>query len=417
MQSTDVIVIGAGQAGLATSHCLSQRGIDHVVLERGRVAERWRSERWDSLELLTPNWQSRLPGHVYTGPHPEGFMSMPEVVHFLARYAARSAAPVQSHTRVSRVEALGSGYRVSTDRGEFRASQVVLATGFCDLPARPRAAHELWRGLHQLAPSAYRNPAALAPGGVLVVGASASGVQIADELAASGRQVTLAVGRHTRLPRRYRGADIMCWLERIGSLDETISEVRDSVASRNQPSLQLVGSDPPRDLDLSTLAQRGVRICGRFADVAGTRVWFADDLASSVHAADRKLLRLLQRIDRYVAASPALDSTEPARQPTPIDVSAMRSTRSLDLAAEGMTTVIWATGFRRDYSWLRVPVLDASEEIIHARGVTPAAGLYAMGLRFQHTRKSSFIDGVAKDAEYVARQIAARLGMRESDAA
>jgi putative flavoprotein involved in K+ transport len=415
VQRSDVIIIGAGQAGLAMSHQLRQRGIDHVVLDRGRIAERWHSERWQSLKLLTPNRLSRLPGHAYDGPQPDGFMSRLEVIEFLERYAARSGAPIQSHTRVQRVEAHGVGYRVATDRGDFLAAHVVLATGYCDLPAQPEAAAALQ--VHQLAANTYREPSALAPGAVLVVGAAASGVQIADELARSGRSVTLAVGRHTRLPRRYRGTDIMNWLDRIGALDETTEDVRDVAASRDQPSLQLVGSEPPRDLDLSTLAQRGVRICGRVADASSTRVWFADNLAGSLRAADTKLQRLLRRIDTYVAANPALGSVQAQAHPQPIDPSGMGSNAVLDLVAEGISTVIWATGFRRDYRWLHVPVLDARSELIHTRGITPAQGVYALGLGFQHTRKSSFIDGVGADADYVARHIAARLGMRESAAA
>jgi putative flavoprotein involved in K+ transport len=415
VQRSDVIIIGAGQAGLAMSHQLGQRGIEHVVLDRGRIAERWHSERWHSLKLLTPNRLSRLPGHAYDGPQPDGFMSRLEVIEFLERYAARSGAPIQSHTRVQRVEAHGLGYRVATDRDEFSAAHVVLATGYCDLPARPKAAAAL--RVHQLAASNYREPSALAPGGVLVVGAAASGVQIADELARSGRSVTLAVGRHTRLPRRYRGTDIMVWLDRIGALDQTTEDVRDLAASRDQPSLQLVGSEPPRDLDLSTLARLGVQFCGRVADASSARVWFADDLAHSLHAADTKLQRLLQRIDTYLADNPALSGVKPLMHPQPIDPTGMRSIPVLDLAADGITNVIWATGYRRDYRWLRVPILDARGELIHTRGITPAAGLYALGLRFQHTRKSSFIDGVGADADYIARHIAARLGMRESAAA
>jgi putative flavoprotein involved in K+ transport len=417
VQHSDVIVIGAGQAGLAMSHQLGQRGIDHVVLERGRIAERWRSERWPALQLLTPNWQSRLPGYAYSGPQPDGFMTITELVHVLERYAAHSSAPVQSQTRVRSVEPHAGGYRVRSDRGDFTAAHVVIATGYCDVPARPDIARSLRGDVQQLAPNAYRTASALPPGGVLVVGGSASGVQIADDLARSGRSVTLAVGRHTRLPRRYRGADIMAWLDRIGSLNETIEDVRDPRASRAQPSLQLVGSDPARDLDLATLAQRGVRICGRLNGVSGARVQLADDLSRSVHAADAKLRRLLSRIDDYIAATPALSDSEPQPHPAPIDVAALRSTHELDLAAEGISTLIWATGFRRDYRWLQVPVFDADGELIHARGVTPSEGLYALGLRFQHTRKSSFIDGVGADAEYIARQIAARLGMRESVAA
>jgi putative flavoprotein involved in K+ transport len=383
-------------------------------LDRGRIAERWHSERWDSLKLLTPRRLSRLPGHTYDGPEPDGYMSRLEVIEFLERYAARSAAPIQAGTRVLRVSAHDAGYRVDTDRGAFSAAHVVLATGYCDLPAFPKAAAELH--VQQVAPNSYRSPSSLAPGGVLVVGAAASGVQIADELARSGRSVTLAVGRHTRLPRRYRGADIMHWLDRIGALDETTTSVHDLPASRAQPSLQLIGSEPPRDLDLATLARDGVRICGRVTGASRTRVCFADDLAHSLRAADAKLRRTLQRIDSFIADSPGLGA-EPQAYPQPIDPSGMHSSAVLDLAAEGISTVLWATGFVRDYRWLRVPVLDARGELLHTRGITPAQGLYALGLRFQHTRKSSFIDGVGADADYLARHIAARLGIRESAAA
>jgi putative flavoprotein involved in K+ transport len=411
MFSTDVCVIGAGQAGLATSHHLSLRGIDHVVLDRGDVGERWRSERSESLSLLTPNWQSRLPGHVYSGPKPDGFMSMPEVIALLEGYAIRNAAPIWRHTRVLRVESHAAGYRVSTDRGEIVASNVVIATGFTDVPARPRDAQRLSPRLHQLAPRMYRNPASLPAGGVLVVGASASGAQIADELARAGRDVTLAVGRHTRLPRRYRGADIMWWFERLGVWDETAESLPDPAASRAQPSMQLIGSEPARDLDLRTLLGRGVRLTGRLRDVDLERVKFAPDLASSMQRADRKLERLLSRIDD------AAPSGKPFERPEPIAAMCPPAIETLDLATERISTVIWATGYRRDYSWLRVPVLGADRELVHERGITPAAGIYAVGLRFQHTRKSNFIDGVGADAEYVVRDIAERLGVRASVAA
>jgi putative flavoprotein involved in K+ transport len=415
MQTTDVVVIGAGQAGLAISHCLGQRGIDHVVLERGRIAERWRSERWDSLRLLTPNWQSRLPGYAYSGPDPDGFMPSAEVVSFFERYAAISAAPVQSNTCVSSVAADAAGYRVLTDHGELRARNVVVAIGHCDRPTRPAWARALDRRVLQLAPTQYRNPGALPDGGVLVVGASSSGAQIADELSRAGRAVTLAVGRHTRLPRRYRGADIMWWLDRIGSFDETLAEMPDPVAALAQPSMQLVGSQPPRDLDLGTLLRAGVRLCGRALHASGTRVAFEDDLACTVTASDAKLQRLLRRMDDYARRLPdAPDAIDP---PAPIDLRAARACASIDLADERIASVVWATGFARDYHFLKLPVLDARGEIVHARGVTPAAGLYVIGLRLLHTRKSNFIDGVGSDAEYIARHIAARLGVRESAAA
>lgn len=417
MQSTDVLVIGAGQAGLATSVCLSQRGIDHIVLDRGRVAERWRSERWDSLRLLTPNWQSRLPGQRYGGSDPDGFMSMPEVIAFFERYAARNFVMIQSHTRVLQLVPSGSGYCARTDDGEIYASNVVIATGYCDVAARPQLGATLNLRVHQLTPTSYRNPESLPDGGVLVVGASASGAQIADELARSGRDVTLAVGRHTRLPRRYRGADIMFWLDRVGALDQTLDSVRNPGLSKGQRSLQLIGSDPPRDLDLSALAARGVRIAGRLTEVAGDRVCFEADLTASIARANEKLDRVLRGIDQFIDARGWIDRVDSAEPPAPIDPKRFRSIRRMNLASAGVSTVIWATGYRRDYRWLQVPILGADREIAHTRGITSAPGLYAMGLYFQHTRKSNFIDGVAADAEYIVRDIAARLGVRESFAA
>ena len=220
MTRTDVIIIGAGQAGLAMSHCLTMRGIDHLVLERGRIAERWRSERWDSLKLLTPNWMTRLPGWRYDGPDPDGFMDMAEVVAMFERYQRSFSAPVNAPARVIKVSRSGNGYFVQTSRGAFQARAVVIATGHCDRPHIPEIARGLSGSIRQIVPSHYRNAAELENAGVLVVGASATGIQLAQEINNSGRPVTLAVGHHTRLPRSYRGRDIMDWLERIGTLDQ-----------------------------------------------------------------------------------------------------------------------------------------------------------------------------------------------------
>src|SRR5512143_1279317 len=253
MRRTEAVVIGGGQAGLAMSHCLAGSGVDHVVLERGRVAERWRSERWESLRLLTPNWQTRLPGFRYQGPDPDGYMRVAEVVGFLERYARSFAAPVEEGTSVLSVAPAGGGYRVVTDRGTWEAPCVVIATGHCDTPLVPAFAPSLAGDVVQLVPSRYRHPGQLPAGGVLVVGASASGVQLADEIHASGRPVTLAVGRHTRLPRVYRGRDILWWLDAMGVFDESADDVYDLKVSRDQPSLQLVGRPDRATLDLPVL--------------------------------------------------------------------------------------------------------------------------------------------------------------------
>ncbi|WP_206035639.1 NAD(P)-binding domain-containing protein [Roseomonas sp. HF4] len=341
MRTTDAIIIGAGQAGLAMSHCLAARGIDHLVLERGRVAERWRSERWDSLRLLTPNWMSRLPGWSYRGADPDGFMTMSEVVTYLEGYAVR--APVVTGVAVHALHRAPTGYRLETSAGTFAAPAVVIATGQCDVPHIPAMAAELPRRIHQVTPSGYRNPFLLPDGGVLVVGASASGVQIAEEIHRSGRQVTLAVGRHTRLPRRWRGRDILDWMDRAGMLTESAEQVRDLSAARTQPSLQLVGRPDHASLDLGTLRAIGVRIAGRLAGIAGGRALLRDDLAETTAGAQRTLDRLLDRIAAVADAEGAPDDAPP-----PALAPFARTPSAIDLAAEGIRTVIWATGFRRD---------------------------------------------------------------------
>jgi putative flavoprotein involved in K+ transport len=404
MKRTEAIVIGGGQAGLAISRCLSDRAIDHVVLERGRVAERWRSERWDSLRLLTPSWQSRLPGYRYQGDDPDGYMTMPEVVRYLEGYAASFAAPVEMGTTVLAVEPAASGYRVATDRGVLHARNVVIATGYCDEPYVPDMSAHLPRHVVQTTPTRYRNPEQLPEGGVLVVGASASGLQLADEIAASGRPVTLAVGRHSRLPRLYRGKDILWWLDAMGVFDETADDVYDVEISRQQPSLQLVGRPDRSTLDLPRLQEKGVRLVGRAIGVEGSRVGFGDDLVAYTAAADVKLARLLARIDDFVARS-GLAGSVGAPEPFVPFLWPAPAPAAIDLRSADIRTVVWATGFRRRYPWLRVPVLDSRGEILHRAGVTEASGLYVLGLHFLRRRKSSFLDGVGDDAAVLAEHI------------
>lgn len=406
MHSTDTLIIGGGQAGLALSRCLDDRGHDHVVLERGRIAERWHSERWDSLRLLTPNWMTRLPGHAYAGGDPDGFMTAPGVARLLTQYATSFRAPVLEHTVVDRVRADDRGFVVDTDGGTFRSRNVVVATGWCDRPAVPPAARLFAPRLHQITPDAYRSPAGLPDGGVLVVGASATGVQLAHELHQSGRPVTLAVGSHRRLPRRYRGMDSCWWLDQMGAFDRTIDEVADLAAARAEPSLQLVGRVDHASLDLSTLQAAGVRLVGRVTGIEADTVELADDLEVTIGRADAQLARLLDRIDRHIAWA-RLGSEMLPREPI-ATADPRGAPASIDLRHERIGSVLWATGHRRDYHWLDLPVLDARGEIRQRRGVTPVAGAYVLGQRFQHHRNSSFIDGVGRDAQYVAEHICAR---------
>ena len=411
MRRTTVVVIGAGQAGLAMSHCLSERQIEHVVLERGAIAERWRTHGWDSLRLLTPNWMTRLPGFRYAGDDPDGFMRTQDVVALLDEYSTRVAAPVVTHAAVESVQSVDGSFSVATTRGTWHAPVVVIATGHCDVPHIPDVSRKLAAGIQQLTPADYRNPDQLAGAGVLVVGASSTGVQLAEEIHASGRPVVLAVGRHTRLPRSYRGRDILWWLDHMGALSQDAASVADLAASRAQPSLQLVGRPDHASIDLAGLFKQGVRLVGRLTSIDGSRVRFAGDLLATTVAADTKLATVLMRIDDFIRRTDAF-ATPPAAF-TPTWPTARRAMTQIDLRAERIGTVIWATGYRRAYPWLRVPVLDRHGEIRHASGMTPCAGLYVLGMHFQSRRNSSFIDGVGRDAQDLARHIAAVLRLRQ----
>ncbi|MEZ5285687.1 MAG: NAD(P)-binding domain-containing protein [Vicinamibacterales bacterium] len=407
MTRVSTVVIGAGQAGLAMSHCLAARGIGHVVLERGRIGERWRSERWDSLRLLTPNWQSRLPGFCYDGPDPDGYMSMPDVVAYLERYAASFGSPVKSGVAVESVARVGEHLVVRTTGGDWSAQSVVIATGHSDTPRVPALAGRVPAGIAQLVPTRYRRADRLADGGVLVVGASSSGLQLAEEIHRSGRPVTIAVGAHTRLPRDYRGRDILWWLDRMGVFDETTDDVYDIAVSRSQPSLQLIGHPDHVTLDLATLHRTGVRVVGRLLDVEGDTAVFDDDLVATTAAADIKLATLLRRVDRFAEAAGIPCQPAPPFQPHCLGF-ADAETR-LDLAAAGVKTVVWATGFRRHYPWLHLPVLDGCGDIRHERGLTDDPGLFVIGLHFLRRRKSAFLDGVGTDARELTDHVASHL--------
>lgn len=406
MPTTNTVVIGAGQAGLAASRSLADRGADHVVLERGRVGQRWRTETWDSLHLLTPNWMNELPGRPYREADPDGFLNASEFADQLADYARSFAAPVVENAGVILLEKRDGRFQVVTGQGAWTADNVVIATGWCDRPAIPALARALSSDIHQVTPHAYRNPDQLPAGGVLLVGASATGVQLADELRASGRDVTIAVGRHTRVPRTYRGMDVYWWLDRLGLLDKTIDEMPDRELARREPSLQLVGRPDRRSLDLASLQADGVRLVGRLTAIDGHRVRFAADMAVTVAAAERRMNQLLASIDEHIERNGLRNEVldpEPSAA-----VAVTQGLRELDLRAAGIRTVVWATGHRRNYPWLRLPVLDRHGEIRQRRGQTPVPGLYVLGQRFQHRRSSNFIGGVGRDAAFVAEHIAGR---------
>ncbi|MEP7112032.1 MAG: NAD(P)/FAD-dependent oxidoreductase [Ilumatobacteraceae bacterium] len=405
---TTTVVIGAGHAGLAMSQRLTERAVEHVVLDRGEVADSWCTKRWPGLKLLTPNWMLGLPGQPAEHPDPNGFMAAPEVADLLRRYARRVAAPIRQHTTVRSVRRGRHGYEVRTDDDTWQTEAVVLATGASSVPVVPGYATALPPSVAQCTAFDYRGPDSIYDGGVLVVGASATGVQLARELRRAGRPVTLAVGEHVRLPRTYRGRDIFWWLHAMRVLAERHDVVDDLARARRLPSPQLSGSAAP--VDLASLAADGVRLVGRLAAVDGGIARFSGSLRNVCALADLKAARFLARADEW-ARDAGLDDallppTRPDRTPVPD-----RPCLAIDLTKGDVRTVVWATGFRADHSWLELPVFDRWGRLCHDGGaVTDAPGLYALGLPMLRTRASTYIHGAAADTEALSTQLLSHLG-------
>jgi len=398
---TDVIVIGAGHAGLATSYLLSQDGVPHVVLERGEIANAWRERSWDSLKLLTPNWQTQLPGYEYSGNNPFGFMDMDELVKLLEDYAEQSNVPVHTQTNVTSVRKDGAIYKVTTNRGEWRAKAVVIASGACNTPTVPGIAKQVPDNIEQLTPHQYRSPQQLKDGGVLVVGASATGMQFANEISQAGVDVTIAVSEHVRMPRRYRGRDILDWMDRCGILGESYDEVEDLARGRRLPSSQLVGCNEKPILDLNSLQSQGVQIAGRLMGINAGKAQFSGSLRNVCALADLKMKRLLSAIDEFATGETDVPPAETFAN-TQIDDSPLLMKK---LDGNSIRTIIWATGFRPDYGWLDIPVLDSKGNIRHDGGVADVPGLYVLGLPLMRTRKSSFIFGIDDDAQFISNHL------------
>ena len=390
------------------SRCLVERSIDHIVLERGEVAKSWRKERWESLRLLTPNWQCKLPGYRYDGEDPDGYMELPEIIDFIDGYAEFLSAPVQTDTTVTSVCYKNQGYDVVTNQGDWHCKAIVLANGGFSIPSIPSFGGALPWSITTITPNQYRNSDQLEEGGVLVVGASATGLQLADEIQRSGRQVTLAVGEHVRLPRVYRGLDIQWWMDAAGVLDERYDEVDNIVRARNVPSPQLVGTPERATMDLNAVTDLGVKLIGRFAGINDSKAQFSGSLRNVCALADLKMGRLLDTIDEWATENAMGDQFEgPERySATRVDDA---PPLGIDLAKGKIRSIVWATGFRPDYSWLEVPVLDRKGRILHDGGVVESPGMYVMGLTFLRRRKSSFIHGAEDDAEDLSAHLASFL--------
>jgi putative flavoprotein involved in K+ transport len=394
------IVVGGGQSGLAVSWCLCRAGIDHLVLERDSVARSWRTERWDALCLVTPNWQCRLPGHPMTGVDPDGFATRDEVVAYVEAYAEH--APVVEGVGVTQVAPRdGGGFRLETSAGIATADQVVLAVGGHHAPAVPRLADAIRPGITQLHSSGYRNPESLPDGGVLVVGSGQSGVQIVEDLHRAGRDVHCAVGTAPRVARCYRGRDVIAWQQDMGCYDLAIEDHPEAERARAAASYYVAGRDGGHDLDLRELARAGVVLHGRLTGAEGSTLRFADDLHANLDAADDAYNKINREIDEWIDRNGIEDVPAPSVY-TPSWAPDGDGAGVLDLAAGPVATIVWATGFRADWSWVDVPGFAATGHPTHARGVTSVPGLYVVGLPWLHTWGSSRFAGIARDAEHIA---------------
>jgi putative flavoprotein involved in K+ transport len=411
MQSTETLIIGAGQAGLATSYWLQQAGQEHLVLEQAdHVADAWRSGRWDSFNLVTPNWSFRLPGADYDGPEPDGFMPLSEIVARFDRYLDRYRLPVQTRTRVQAVERDGDGIcRISTSKGVVRARNVVIATGREQQPSIPNGARGIPRDVMQLHSSAYRNPEALPAGAVLVVGSAQSGAQIAEELYQSGRQVYHSIGGAGRVPRRYRGKDVVDWLfNSIGFFDLPPEKFPAPIDHFAPPHVS--GGNGGHTLNLHQFAKDGVRLAGHFRDAGHGTVHVAPDLHECLMKADAFETRVQQMIDGFVAAH-NLDAPRD-ELPKLDDGFAQPAVERIDLRAEGITSVIWATGYRADYSLVKLPVLDDKGMPLQDRGVTGQPGIYFAGMPWMPSLKTGTLMGMGEQARGIAEAIASRTDSR-----
>jgi putative flavoprotein involved in K+ transport len=408
-----VVVIGGGQAGLSMSYCLSQRGIDHVVLERHRVGHEWRERRWDSFCLVTPNWQCLLPGFPYVGPDPDGFMVRDEVVRYLEDYVESFSPPLLEGVDVTRLRRNTSGvFEIEAGDAGFTADQVVVATGPYHTAAVPRLAERLPAELTQIHSSQYRSPERLPVGAVLVVGTGQSGCQIAEDLHLSGRRVHLAVGGAPRVARFYRGRDVVAWLDSMGYYAKGIDEFADTDSVRFRVNHYVTGRDGGRDIDLRAFARGGMRLYGRLNHISSSTAHFADDLPRNLDHADAVSESIKDSIDQFIAAHHVDAPTEPRYTPvwTPTDTPGR-----LDLAHAGIGAVVWSTGFHRDYRWISVPVFDGRGYPTHQRGVTSCPGLYFLGLPWQYTWGSGRFSGVARDAEHLAERISTAGRQRATD--
>ena len=406
-QHIPVVVVGGGQAGLSMSYYLKERGIEHVVFEKHTAMHVWRSQRWDSFCLVTPNWQCQLPGHPYTGPDPHGFMKKDEILAYLAGFKASLAAPLREGVSVLRVTPRAAGgFDVATTDGAYTADQVVAASGGYHVPIIPRMAERLPKSILQLHSEQYRNPQSLPAGAVLVVGSGQSGAQIAEDLHLAGRQVHLAVGDAPRCARFYRGRDVVAWLADMNYYDMPVERHPLKEGVRDNTNHYVTGRDGGRDIDLRAFAREGMRLYGLLKDLDGATFTFEPNLRAALDDADRVYNGINAAIDRHIAekgiAAPPPSVYRPVWEP-------VEDPLALDIDAAGISSIIWCIGYRPDFSWLDAAVFNDAGHPEHRRGVTAQPGVYFLGLPWLHTWGSGRFSGVARDALHLAERIEERL--------
>ena len=400
----DTVIIGGGQAGLAMSYQLRQRDREHIILERQRIAERWRVERWDSLHFQLPNTWLSLPGKQYAGPNPDGFTHHPGVLRFILDYAAEIEAPVRTGVEVT---SLGSGdtagdYVLETTDGQIHARHVVIATGPFQCPLVPDFSCAIPASIHQIDAIQYRNPESLPPGAVLVVGSGNSGCQIVDELLRGGRRVFFAIGRHSRAPRRYRGRDVIWWYENLGRFDVNI----DTFPGRKHPPTSIMtGIDGGYDLDPARLGHAGATLVGRVLGISDGTLAVADDVEELLAAADKSYAGFIAAADALADSPRMRIEFQPKDGEAPLPTYHAGGIRKLDLRNENISTIIWASGYGYSFDWLKLPIIDGNGIPVHQRGVTASPGVYFLGLHWMHTFRSAILSFVGRDAAYLADHI------------
>jgi putative flavoprotein involved in K+ transport len=406
----EMVIVGGGQAGLSLSWWLAQHGVRHVVLERARIANAWQAQRWDAFCLVTPNFQCRLPEFPYAGSEPDGFMLREEIIEYVKGFASSFSPPVHEGVEVTAIRPEGDGFLVETSHGELTAGQVALCIGGYHRPRLPALAGALDPRITQLHSSTYRNPESLPDGAVLVVGSGQSGAQIAEDLLIAGRDVHLAVGSAPRVARFYRGRDCIAWLEDIGHYRMPIEEHPEGLSARHEPNHYMTGRDGGHDIDLRAFALRGMTLHGRLADASDGRLGFAGDLPKNLDAADATMERIKDTIDGYIERE-GIDAPTEERY-VPVWQPEADGSEPLDLAASSVRSIVWATGFLSDWSFVDAPFLDPDGYPTHERGVcSRVPGLYVLGLPWLHTWGSGRFAAISPDAEHVASAVADRVAV------